>query len=574
MRILLLSSAYNGLTQRAHLELKALGHKISVELALSDKIIREGVKLFKPDLIICPFLKDVIPTDIWRNYLCIIIHPGVKGDRGPSSMDWAIMNQEEKWGVTALKAVEEMDAGDIWSSYTFERRDICKARMYRHEITEGGIQIILDTVKHFDSKTFLPEQLDYSKEDVKGKKRPLMTQSVRAIDWKNDLTDTIINKIYTADNHPGVLDTIYNEEYYMFGAHREWNIRGKNPGEIIAQRHGAICRATVDGAVWISHLRKKKVGEQIHFKLPATMALGKKVKKVPESSIDLLYTGPTDTFSEIWYKEKDEVGYLFFDFYNGAMGTEQCIRLKEAFLEAQKQKTKVIILSCGMDFWSNGIHLNTIEYAKNPADESWKNINAIDDLIHVIITTETHLTIAGMLGNAGAGGVTLAAAFDKTYARAGVVLNPHYKSMGLYGSEYWTYLLPKKVGKKKAIELTDNCLPISTQEALSMGLIDGLIYDSGFNFHRDISRIATEMAHSPDFKKQLAKKKKKRELDEKKKPLAKYRAEELIEMKKNFYDPKHCYPNICDNYHILRSNFVYKVPVEKTPLRIAKHRQK
>ncbi len=37
MRILLLSTAYNGLTQRAHLELTALGHEISTELSLSAK---------------------------------------------------------------------------------------------------------------------------------------------------------------------------------------------------------------------------------------------------------------------------------------------------------------------------------------------------------------------------------------------------------------------------------------------------------------------------------------------------------------------------------------------------------
>ena len=34
----------------------------------------------------------------------------------------------------------------------------------------------------------------------------------------------------------------------------------------------------------------------------------------------------------------------------------------------------------GPDFWSNGIHLNVIEAAGGPADESWRNINAIDDV--------------------------------------------------------------------------------------------------------------------------------------------------------------------------------------------------
>ena len=39
-------------------------------------------------------------------------------------------------------------------------------------------------------------------------------------------------------------------------------------------------------------------------------------------------------------------------------------------------------------------------------------------------------------------------------ARDGVVLNPHYETMGLYGSESWTYVLPRRVGLTTAKDLT------------------------------------------------------------------------------------------------------------------------
>lgn len=95
MRILLISTSYNCLTQRAHLELSALGHEVSVELSLNDEAMRETVAWFEPELIICPYLKEKIHEDIFRNHTCIVIHPGIKGDRGPSSLDWAIIHQEE-----------------------------------------------------------------------------------------------------------------------------------------------------------------------------------------------------------------------------------------------------------------------------------------------------------------------------------------------------------------------------------------------------------------------------------------------------------------------------------------------
>jgi putative two-component system protein, hydrogenase maturation factor HypX/HoxX len=259
MRILFVSSSYNGLCQRAHIELDQLGHDISITLALSAEDVTRAVALFQPNLIICPFLKEKIPEDVYKNHCCIILHPGIKGDRGPSSLDWAIMNGEAEWGATALQAVEEMDAGDIWATNNFPMRRASKASLYRREVTQAAIKGMLETVRRFESRDFTPEQLDYSKLEVKGQLRPLMKQKDRAINWSTDTVETIVRKINAGDSAPGVLDIINSEEFYLYGVHEESQLRGWKPGEIIAKRYGAICRAAVDGAVWISHLRRKNL---------------------------------------------------------------------------------------------------------------------------------------------------------------------------------------------------------------------------------------------------------------------------------------------------------------------------
>lgn len=60
------------------------------------------------------------------------------------------------------------------------------------------------------------------------------------------------------------------------------------------------------------------------------------------------------------------------------------------------------------------------------------------------------ITMAAIEGNAGAGGVALALACDRVISRSGSVLNMHYKNMGLFGSEYHTYTLPKRVGPMRS----------------------------------------------------------------------------------------------------------------------------
>jgi putative two-component system hydrogenase maturation factor HypX/HoxX len=119
LRILLLCSAFNGLTQRAWIELRADGHDVTVGRADDEEAIRRTVADVDPDLIICPFLKERVPADVWMRWRTIVVHPGPKGDRGPSSLDWAITDVEPSWGVTALQAVEEMDAGPVWGTRTF-----------------------------------------------------------------------------------------------------------------------------------------------------------------------------------------------------------------------------------------------------------------------------------------------------------------------------------------------------------------------------------------------------------------------------------------------------------------------
>ncbi|MGR9035904.1 MAG: enoyl-CoA hydratase/isomerase family protein, partial [Gammaproteobacteria bacterium] len=330
----------------------------------------------------------------------------------------------------------------------------------------------------------------------------------------------------------------------------------------------------------ISHLKRKHIdkipfykrflsrNKQFDFKLPAAMVLGNVLSEVPESLIDPLYMGTDKTFKEIWYEEANEVGYLHFDFHNGAMTTLQCRRLLESYRLALLRPTKVLVLMGGTDFWSNGIHLNVIEAADNPANESWRNIHAIDDWIAEVLTTEDKLTVSAVWGGAGAGGAMAVLAADKVWAREGVIFNPHYKTMGLYGSEYWTYSLPKRVGPVIALELTETPLPIGTKKAKAIGYLDEILSDDYEVFRDQVRRKAEAMAQEPNFPALIEEKKKIRQKDERVKPLAAYRAAELQKMKINF-SGKFYGGEV--NYHEARYNFVHKVRPKETAAYLAKH---
>lgn len=584
MRILLVSSAFSGLTQRFYTELGDAGYLVSVELHLGDiaKLL-ESISLFKPDLILCPFLTRRLPKEIYEHTKCLIVHPGIKGDRGPSSLDWAIQNGEPEWGVSLLEAAEEMDTGGIWANKTFSLRQATKSSIFYREVTQAAVDCLWEVLTYFDAPDFKPEMQDYSRADYTGKLLPSIKQEDRKINWKTHKTDEILRRINAADGSPGVLDEIYGKPVFIFNAHKENHLTGK-PGDIIATANHAICRATVDGAIWIGHLKPKVESGTKSIKLPATFVLKDLLPKTnPETStlksllsktikaIEIDYTKPGRQLpcQEIWYEQEDDIAYLYFPFHNGGMSTEQCKLLLSVYQYVATMPVKAIVLMGGEECWSNGIHLNHIETAKSPADESWLNINAIDDLIHQIITTLDKLTISALAGSAGAGGAIMALAADKVFAREGVIFNPHYKNMGeLYGSEYWTYLLPKRVGQEMATALTEQRLPISAKKAWRIGLCDKVLDKNHTLFTAQVKHLVNELVtDNKTLREQLNEKAKARCYDESLKALATYRKFELTQMYANFYGN--------EAYHLARQNFVYKTGNDKTtPENIAIHRQK
>jgi len=551
------------LSQRVFIELKEQGHVVSVQFDINDEITGASVKEFKPDMIICPFLKRRIAKSIWSNTVCLILHPGIPGDRGPSALDWAILNREQRWGVTCLQANDELDGGDIWSYRLFDFPKEKKSTIYRNQVTHAAVEAIIDAVNQYKAQTAEPFQLDYSLPHVKGKARIAITQMDRKIDWEMDSADTVLMKIQSADGFPGLRDEIYGKEFYLFGAHLEGALKGKVPGEVIAKRHGAICRATEDGAIWISHLKNLNARADSQIKLPATQVLSGYLNDVPECHLDVWSSASLPTFQDIRYWEKGNLGYMAFDFYNGAMSVNACKRLLDAYQYACKRNTRAIILLGGNDFWSNGIDLNQIEAAPSPADESWRNINAINDFVQAVINTTDKIIISALRGNAAAGGFFTALASDYIYAKDSIIINPHYKSMGnLYGSEYWTYLLPKKIGLSKSQWLVNQRLPLGTAQSKRLGLVDEVFGCSQFMV--EVEKRAEGFSCDSRWFNLVEEKKQIRERDERTKSLAAYREEELEKMHLNFY-------GFDSSYHFSRYHFVLKTPKSRTPRYIAIH---
>jgi len=545
MKILLLVSAFNSLTQGVFVKLQDNGHMVGVQYAIDDISIIEEVNRFEPEIILCPYLKKYIPKEVFTKTPTYILHPGVRGDKGHHSLDHVVRDNKKEWGVVLLKANEHFDGGEIYAQANFEVRDTYKASLYRDEVFYATLEAVDKLLINLQDKDFTP---------TKQLNTPLhhyLTKEDRQIDWENDTTKEIVKKIYTSDSYPGVFDTILGVQCYLFGAWEEEKLKGEVK-EILAKRDGAICLGTIDGAIWITHLKEIK-----GIKLPATYVLKDKIQGVKENRLSLIFDMSYKTFYEIGSHKDEDVTYLCFNFHNGAMSGEQAIRLKYAF-EYLKENAKVIVLIGARDFFSNGIHLNILEDSQKQGEDGWSNINAMNDLVKSIIFADDVITVSSLHKNAGAGGVFLSTACDYVVGEQNIVLNPHYKTIGLSGSEYHTYSLPKRVGDTKAQELLENCLPISMQKAKEIGLVDEVFHHIDYfdrlreyatNLVKDETKFDDFLWDKEDY------------LEENKQFINQCKENEIKIMYPEFWEED-------SDFHKLRYDFVHKVSHTITPQRL------
>ena len=263
------------------------------------------------------------------------------------------------------------------------------------------------------------------------------------------------------------------------------------------------------------------------------------------------------TFREIAYEEHAGVGYLHFDFYNGAMSTEQCRRLREAYLLRPLARADAGHRADGRHATSSPT-ASISTSSRRPTIRPWSpgaTCSAIDDVVREIVETDSHLVISALAGDAAAGGVPFALAADHVVAREDVVLNPYYRHMGgLYGSEYWTYLLPRRVGAEHG-RPADGApfTPVGTRRAVEIGLLDAAFGDTADELPRPGPRARRARSRAtPASAERLEDKRRRRARDEQIKPLSAYRNEELARSHECFFGEDR-------SYHEARHRFVYKL---------------
>jgi putative two-component system protein, hydrogenase maturation factor HypX/HoxX len=376
-------------------------------------------------------------------------------------------------------------------------------------------------------------------------------------------------RIAATDSSPGTPWIIDGHRVLLYGAHVDVSPLSErshgHPGSIIGQRHGAVAIQCGAGVVWVSHM-KSATGDTA-VKLPSTSVLPHSILRavpvLPDPPVILPPSQSTpSTFQDVWATVDANVATLRFPLYNGVMRLDQAQRVREAFVAlTRRDDVAVIVLSGGGSFaFHNGMDFNSIHASVNPFGTAWATMNAMNDLVRDMLTCTSKVVISAISGSASAGGVMSSLASDLVWTHGDVVFNPHYKAMGVHGSDYWTYTLPKRVGAHAATDITNSMQPLSARDALSVGIVDSIVSQSGDEFARIAAEEACKIAGDAYLLRAMLDRKQANVSGESLEAMHRARLYESVVMRDNLRDPGHVK---------LRGQLVEKTVPLSTPLYIS-----
>ena len=171
--------------------------------------------------------------------------------------------------MTVLEATGEIDAGDVWASRRFRTREAGKSSLYRHEVRYAAIEAVLEAVSWSPQADGAPEPVDQgdSGRDRRGPRRRSGRPTGRSTGTRTR-TATALSAGFAPRRATRACSTRSRGWSFISSASTARRRCAACPARSSRSAHGAICRATVEGAVWIRHLKRRDTATESSSSFP------------------------------------------------------------------------------------------------------------------------------------------------------------------------------------------------------------------------------------------------------------------------------------------------------------------
>ena len=239
----------------------ALGHGIDVYQPVSFKPapVLDDLKALKPDLCVMAYVIALVPEEFLDAPTrgSIQYHPSLlPKHRGPSSINWPIIQGETKTGLTIFWPDKGLDTGPVLLTKEVAiGPDDTLGSIYFDHLYPLGVSAMMEAVDLVKAGTAPRIEQDESQASYEGWCR----KEDVAIDWWKSAAD-IYNTIRGANPQPGAWTRCADRTIQVFDAARLEG-GGGTPGEVVALGDEGVTVAARGGRILIKRVRPEGEGK-------------------------------------------------------------------------------------------------------------------------------------------------------------------------------------------------------------------------------------------------------------------------------------------------------------------------
>lgn len=209
----------------------------------------------KPDVIVVVAYGQILSKEILDipSVGCINVHASLLPEyRGAAPIQWAIIDGQEKTGVTTMWMDEGLDTGDIFKQKSIKIEDEWSTLDLAEVLSELGAELLIDTLNSIKEG----ELIRTPQNGEKSSYAPLLKKEHGKIDW-NKSAKQIYNQIRGLHPWPGVYTMRNRKKIKVLKAKPVYTETDGLPGEFLGKynKQGFLV-GTGKGCLLITHLQE------------------------------------------------------------------------------------------------------------------------------------------------------------------------------------------------------------------------------------------------------------------------------------------------------------------------------
>ena len=219
---------------------------------------KEAINKFQdlmPDLCIMAYVTDIVPQEMisFPKFGTIQYHPSLlPKHRGPSSINWAIINGEDETGISIFWPDKGLDTGPILMQKKVKiSEDDSVGTLYFNKLFPMGITAILESIKKIKNG----EAPKINQEEKNSNYQGWCKVTDTKINW-NSSYKKIHNLIRGADPQPGAHTIFKSNKIYLYGSKLFLSNHKKKYGSILDISKDGIKIACKNGEVKINKIKE------------------------------------------------------------------------------------------------------------------------------------------------------------------------------------------------------------------------------------------------------------------------------------------------------------------------------